>query len=192
LYQLNRSRQFSSFFSPARFTSVQLTSSPPFPLVGAASPSATLLRHVTFHFHGVKTISLSPLQLSATLHSVAAWVEIEALNSHRRRKPPSLDNLTLSLHCYKKVISTLVSLPTTQLYLYFASFLARAPRHRSFIRPIVLFHRRSMPIVHPYNDTHGDLSHSYDIHLKFYFHHCVLCDEMDKSRFHLHMFSKNN
>jgi hypothetical protein len=32
-----------------------------------------------------------------------------------------------TLHCYKKIISTLLTLPITQLRLYFASSLARAP-----------------------------------------------------------------
>jgi hypothetical protein len=34
----------------------------------------------------------------------------------------------------------------------------------------------------------NDLSHSYDIHLKFHSHNCVLRDEINKIRSHLHMF----
>jgi hypothetical protein len=37
------------------------------------------------------------------------------------------------LHCYKNIISTLVTLSTTQSRLYFTSSLARAPHHRSSI-----------------------------------------------------------
>jgi hypothetical protein len=31
---------------------------------------------------------------------------------------------------------------------------------------------------------------THDIHLKFSFHHYVLRDEMNKNRYHLHIFSK--
>jgi hypothetical protein len=41
------------------------------------------------------------------------------------------DCLTPTLHCYKKVISTFVTLTITQPCLNFASSLARAPRHWS-------------------------------------------------------------
>jgi hypothetical protein len=34
----------------------------------------------------------------------------------------------------------------------------------------------------------NDLSHSYDIHLKSCFHCCVLRDEINKTRSHLHIF----
>jgi hypothetical protein len=53
------------------------------------------------------------------------------MNSHHCRWPPSPDHLTPTLHCYKKVISTLATLPTIQPHLYFASSLARAPCHQS-------------------------------------------------------------
>jgi hypothetical protein len=62
--QLNRTREFSSFFRPVRFMSVQPTSSPPFPLPAVASPPVdvgTPPRHVTLPSHGVKTTSLPPL-----------------------------------------------------------------------------------------------------------------------------------
>jgi hypothetical protein len=34
----------------------------------------------------------------------------------------------------------------------------------------------------------NNLSYSYDIHFKFYFHHCVFSDVMNKTRSHLHIF----
>jgi hypothetical protein len=34
----------------------------------------------------------------------------------------------------------------------------------------------------------NDLSHSYDIHFKFHFRRCVLYNDMNKIRLHLHMF----
>jgi hypothetical protein len=57
--------------------------------------------------------------------------ETEALNLHHHNKPPSSDRLTPALHWYKKIISTLVTLPITQSRLHFISSLARAPRYRS-------------------------------------------------------------
>jgi hypothetical protein len=48
----------------------------------------------------------------------------KALNPHYHHRPPFSDNLTPTLHCYKKVISTLPTLPTTQLLLHFISSLA--------------------------------------------------------------------
>jgi hypothetical protein len=48
-------------------------------------------------------------------------------------------------------MSTLVTLSTTQIRLYFTSSIARAPYHWSST-----CHRRPMPIVPPHNDTHGD------------------------------------
>jgi hypothetical protein len=58
----------------------------------------------------------------------------KALNLHYRRRPPSPDRLTPTLHYYKKDISTLITFLTTQLSLYFASSLARAPRYQSSTR----------------------------------------------------------
>jgi hypothetical protein len=80
-----------------------------------------------------------------------SWAKTEALNPHHRRRSPSPDPLTLTLHCCKNVISTLVTLPTTQPHLHFASLLARAPRHQNSTR-----RRRPTPIISPYNDIHGD------------------------------------
>jgi hypothetical protein len=58
----------------------------------------------------------------------------ETLNSHHRRRlspPPLVDHPTHTLYCYKKVISTLATFPTTQSRLHFTSSLAKALRHRS-------------------------------------------------------------
>jgi hypothetical protein len=125
---------FFLFFGPIRFASAQLTLSPPFPLPGVASHSANIvtpLHHVTLPFQGAKTSSLPLLHLPAMLPPVTT--PLEPLNSHHRCRPPSPDSLTLIIHWYKKVISTLTIPLTTQLYLYFASSLVRAPCHRSSI-----------------------------------------------------------
>jgi hypothetical protein len=34
----------------------------------------------------------------------------------------------------------------------------------------------------------NNLSYSYDVHFKFCFYYCVLCDAMNKTRSHLHIF----
>jgi hypothetical protein len=47
---------------------------------------------------------------------------------------PSPDRSTPTLDCYKKIILILVTLPTIQLRLNFASSLARAPRYQSSTR----------------------------------------------------------
>jgi hypothetical protein len=57
--------------------------------------------------------------------------KIKTFNLQHHRRLPSPDHLTSTLHCYKKFISTLFTLPTTQPRLYFTYSLARAPRHQS-------------------------------------------------------------
>jgi hypothetical protein len=64
---------------------------------------------------------------------LSSQAEIEVLNLHHRRRPPSLDRPTPTLHCYKKFILTLITLSTTQPHLHFACSIARAPRHQSSI-----------------------------------------------------------
>jgi hypothetical protein len=137
---LNRPCGFSSFFGHVRFASAQLLSSPHFLLSGAVSPPTdivTLPCHVTLLlFHRVKVSSLHPFNPSIMLRPVVSpsWANIEVLNLHHRRWPPSSDSPTPTHHCYKKIVSILITLPTIQPRLNFASSLTRAPRHRSFTR----------------------------------------------------------
>jgi hypothetical protein len=154
LYQLNQPRKFSSFFNPVRFTSIQLSSSHPFSLLGAASPLADIIKQshrVTLPSHWVKINLLPPFHLFGNALSccLPSWVETEALYLHDWRRLTSLNCLTPTLHCYKKIISTLITLPTTQSRLHFTSFLARALHHRSsfcchhFLSPLSHTHRPS-------------------------------------------------
>jgi hypothetical protein len=151
LYQLNRLHRFSLFFWPSKIHINQLASSLCFPLPGAASPPAditTLLHHVT---------ASASSSSNAWSHRLPSQTETEVLNPHHRYRSCSPDSPTLTLHCYKEVISILTILNTTQPHLHFASSLARAPHHR--IAPptvVVLFHRHPTPIVPPHNDIHGD------------------------------------
>jgi hypothetical protein len=71
---------------------------------------------------------------NALSYRLTSRAESEALNLDHRCRPPSLDHPTTTLYCYKKVISTLVTLLTTQLRLHFTSSLAGAPHHRSSTR----------------------------------------------------------
>jgi hypothetical protein len=139
-------------FFPSKIR-ISPTLSPPCLLPGAASPMADVVmppHRVTLPSHGAKTISSPPLHLPTTLRPVVSYLEpTKTLNPHHRRQPPSLDNPTPTLHCYKKVISTLVTLPATQSRLHFPSSLARAPRYRSFTH----FRRSLSPLSHGYRPS---------------------------------------
>jgi hypothetical protein len=54
--------------------------------------------------------------------------------------------------------------------------------------PIRSCHITIRPTFHIITNFLNDLSHSYDINLKFYFHRCVLRNEINKRRAHLYMF----
>jgi hypothetical protein len=80
---------------------------------------------------------------------LTSWAETEALNPHHHSRPLSPDRLTLTLHYYKKIIPTLVTLTTTQLCLYFISSIARALRHRSSTH----HHRSLSPLSHSHHHS---------------------------------------
>jgi hypothetical protein len=97
------------------YFSVQLMSSPPFPSLGTTSHSVYVVMlscRFTLPFHWVKTSLLSSLHLLTMFCPVASpsQAKIEALNPYHRHRLSSSDRPTLTLHCYKKIISTLVSL----------------------------------------------------------------------------------
>jgi hypothetical protein len=85
---------------------------------------------------------------NALSHHLSSQAKNKALNPYHRHMLHSLDRLTTTIHCYKKIISTLVTLPITQPRLYFIFSLARAPRHQSSIR-----HHYSLSPL-----SHGDRS----------------------------------
>jgi hypothetical protein len=68
---------------------------------------------------------------NASSHRLPSRAETEALNMHHRHRLPSPNRLTHTLHCYKKIILTLTTLPTTQPRLHFVSSLAKAPCHQN-------------------------------------------------------------
>jgi hypothetical protein len=91
----------------------------------------TALCHASFAFRQDELAASTSTYDSALSRRLPSWVKTEALNQHHRRRLSSPDHQTPTLHCYKNIISTLVTPSTTQSRLHFTSSLARAPRHRS-------------------------------------------------------------
>jgi hypothetical protein len=112
-------------------------------------------RHSAVPYHGSFPWSQDELAASASSYGNASScrllsrAETEALNLHHRRWPPFPYCPTPTLHCYKKIISILITLPTTQLRLHFASSLARTPRHRSSTH----CHRSLSPLPHAHRSS---------------------------------------
>jgi hypothetical protein len=133
-------------------------SSPPFPLPGVASPPADVVTpcHASFPWSQDDLTVFALSSGNALSCRLPSWVKIKVLNPHHSRRSPSPDSPTFTINCYKKVISILTTLPTTQPHLYFTSSLSRAPHHQSST------HRRrslssSTHAHHPSrNNTHGD------------------------------------
>jgi hypothetical protein len=120
---------FFSFFSSVRFTSAQLASSPPF-LLWSTSPR----RSVVSHFLPIEPRRAHYLRFIFWQRFISS-PPLLSWNWSIKSTPL----LTVTLHCYKKIISILVTLTITQPRLYFSSSLPRAPRHQSSTR-----YRRSL------------------------------------------------
>jgi hypothetical protein len=93
---------------------------------------AAALCHTSFSWSQDDLAGSASSSDNASSYRPPSRAETEALNPHNPRRPPSPDRLTPILHCYKKVISILITLSTTKSCLYFASSLAREPHHQSF------------------------------------------------------------
>jgi hypothetical protein len=65
---------------------------------------------------------------------IPSWVETKGLDPHHHCSLPFLDSSTLTLNCYKKIISTLVTLSIIELCFHLASSLVRVSRHQSSTR----------------------------------------------------------
>jgi hypothetical protein len=148
LFVLAKSSVWTFFiFQHNKIRTVQLASSFSFPLPAAASPSINVVMRamLCYAFFPLSQDELTASTLSsgnALSRRLPSRAKTEALNSHYRRRIPSPNCLTFTLHCYKKIISTLDTLITTQLRLHFASYLARAPHLRSSTR-----HCRSLSLL---------------------------------------------
>jgi hypothetical protein len=136
---------FLHFLAKIKFASAQQALSPLFLLPGATSPPvgvATSSCCVALTSHGAKTSSPPSLHLLATLRPIASLL---SRNQNIESTPPP----STSLHCYKKVISTLATLHTTQLCLYFTFSLIRASCHQSSTH-----HRHSLsPSFHAHRSS---------------------------------------
>jgi hypothetical protein len=115
-----------------------------------------MLCHASFPWSEDEIAAFTSFFDNASFHRLPSRVEIEVLNSHYRRRLPSPDRPTPTLHCYKRIISTLTTFPTTLSRLYFASSLTRAPHHWSSIRHCRSLSSRLTHIASPHNDTHDD------------------------------------
>jgi hypothetical protein len=158
---LNRPLRFSSFFqsSKIRVSPTDIVSSfcPP-----RCCLSSDQRHHTVAPYHASFSLSQDELAASASSSDNALFrclpsqTKTETLNPHHHRRLSSLDYPTRTLHCYKKIISILATLPITQPHLHFAFSLAKAPCHRNST------HRRHSlsPLYHahrpPHNDTHND------------------------------------
>jgi hypothetical protein len=133
-------------FSPIRFTSAQLASSPPFSLPSVASSLIYVIALCRTSFQwspGELAVSASSSS-NASSRRLPSQAEIKVLNLHHCHRPPCSNHLTPTLCCYKKVIPTSTTLFITQSCLYFVFFLAKAPRHRSSTRR----YRSLSPSIH--------------------------------------------
>jgi hypothetical protein len=122
LYQLNRSHDFF-IFRPNKIH-VKLTD-----VVSSLSPPRC---HISSHQYRHAFFPLSQDEHAASASSfdsvlsrrLTSRAETEALNLYHCHMLLSLDCPTLTIHCYKKIISILITLHITQPHLYFASSLS--------------------------------------------------------------------
>jgi hypothetical protein len=155
LYQLNRPRGFSSFFGPVRFASAQLTSSPLFPLLSAASPLADVvmsLCRVTLPSHSAKTSLLPPVHLPAMFHPVASPLEPKLkywICTTVTGYPPRTAQLSPVLQKDHLKLDNSLYHSTMSLFCLLRSSLVRAPCHRSFTRRRCSF----SPLSHAYRPS---------------------------------------
>jgi hypothetical protein len=126
-------REFSSFLCPVKFATDSISSlfPPRCRLSSCRHRNATTSYHTSFLWRARCICFIVPQRF---IPSPPHRVEIEVLNPHHHRRPPSSDCSTPTLHCYEKVISILIILLTTQPCFHFTSSLVRAPCHRSSTR----------------------------------------------------------
>jgi hypothetical protein len=100
--------------------------------------------HASFPWNQDKHRASSSSSNNTSSRHLPLQAETKALKPHHCRQPPTPYCSTPTLHCYKKLISTLVTLLTTQPHLHFASSLARTLCHWSSTR-----HHRSLSLSYP-------------------------------------------
>jgi hypothetical protein len=110
---------------------------------------AITLFHASFPLSQDELVASTSSSNNAFSYRLSSRAKTEALNPHHRRRLPSSDHPTLTLHCYKKIISTLTTLLATQPRLHFASSLARAARYQSSTSR----HRSLSPLSHAHRPS---------------------------------------
>jgi hypothetical protein len=93
---------------------------------------ATAPCHDSFPLNQDELAASASSSSNVSSHRFLSGAKTETFNLHHHSRPPSSDHPTLTLYCYKKIISTLVTHLVTQSCLHFASSLARASRHWSY------------------------------------------------------------
>jgi hypothetical protein len=126
-------------FGKVKSASIQLTSSTLFPLPYDKCGHDAAPCHSSFSLNQDEFIASASSFSNALFYHLLFQLETKSLNPHHHSRPPSLNRLAPTLYYYKKIISILITLTTTQSYLHFTSSLARAPRNRSSTH-----HRRSL------------------------------------------------
>jgi hypothetical protein len=125
LYQVNQLYEFSLFFwlNKIRVSPTGIVSSffSVLPLIRLTlSHHRVVSRFLSIELRWAHCLRSSP-PLSSWNRSIKSVLPLQATLP---------DCPTSTLQCYKKIISTLITLSITQSYLHFTSFIARAPRHR--------------------------------------------------------------
>jgi hypothetical protein len=92
---------------------------------------AAISRHTSFSLKQDKLAAFASSFNNILSHRLPSRVETRVLNSHHHGRPPSPGRPTHTLHYYKKIILTFVTLSITQSYLHFIFSLAKASHHQS-------------------------------------------------------------
>jgi hypothetical protein len=117
---------------------------------------ATASCHTFFPLSQDELVTSTSSSGNASSRCLPSRAETEALNLHHCRRLPSPDYPTPTLHYYKKIISTLATLPTNQSRLHFATSQSEHHAIGALLTTIVSFHHCLTPIVPLHNDTHND------------------------------------
>jgi hypothetical protein len=95
-------------FRPVRFASAQLPSSPFFLLSDTTSPPINIatLYYASIPLRQDELVASTSSSDNASSCHLPSRAKTKVFNSHHRRRPPSSDHPILTLHYYKKFIST--------------------------------------------------------------------------------------
>jgi hypothetical protein len=124
--------------------------------------SSSQHRHTDASCHAYFSLSQDELATSASssgntlFRRLPSRAETKASNSHHSHRLPSLDRSTPTLHHYKKIISNLATLSTTQSRFILPPSLTEHHIIIASSTVVILFHCCLTPTIPPHNDTHID------------------------------------